>query len=280
VLRPMRTPFRHPVGTATLTQGNHAHPERTKHPRHDHIASYDLERVPRGRSRKRRPLPRTTAGICANRRICDRRDRSDDRPVPHLRPCHVFDNGGRARGRRVRIHWRVDAAAGLDLRASARPARPGHRARRARDLGGGRCLLPACGRPAADPRRMAKRRLHRAARAADRRLRPGADLSISGGRRPRRHEQQPPGACSRRDHEARRQRALRHGRQCLGVAGRPARRRGPHGGRILVVRPRQARADGVQWKAAGFHAVYIGFRCAYASPGQAAARLRQSRLPT
>jgi formylglycine-generating enzyme required for sulfatase activity len=27
--------------------------------------------------------------------------------------------------------------------------------------------------------------------------------------------------------------------------------------------PAQARADGAQWKAASFYAVYIGFRCAY-----------------
>jgi formylglycine-generating enzyme len=31
--------------------------------------------------------------------------------------------------------------------------------------------------------------------------------------------------------------------------------------------PAQSRADGAQWKAAGFHAVYIGFRCAYAVRG-------------
>ncbi|MFN4015222.1 MAG: formylglycine-generating enzyme family protein [Reyranella sp.] len=31
--------------------------------------------------------------------------------------------------------------------------------------------------------------------------------------------------------------------------------------------PAQARADGAQWKAAGFHAVYIGFRCAYTPQG-------------
>jgi formylglycine-generating enzyme len=31
--------------------------------------------------------------------------------------------------------------------------------------------------------------------------------------------------------------------------------------------PAQSRADGVQWKAAGFYAVYVGFRCAYAAGG-------------
>jgi formylglycine-generating enzyme required for sulfatase activity len=30
--------------------------------------------------------------------------------------------------------------------------------------------------------------------------------------------------------------------------------------------PPQARADGMQWKAADFHALYIGFRCAYGQP--------------
>jgi len=31
--------------------------------------------------------------------------------------------------------------------------------------------------------------------------------------------------------------------------------------------PAQARADGAQWKAASFYAVYIGFRCAYDAKG-------------
>ncbi|TAJ95644.1 MAG: hypothetical protein EPO10_14585 [Reyranella sp.] len=31
--------------------------------------------------------------------------------------------------------------------------------------------------------------------------------------------------------------------------------------------PAQARADGAQWKAAGFYALYIGFRCAYDAKG-------------
>lgn len=139
------------------------------------------------------------------------------------------------------------------------------------------------GRPPAHRRRVAHRRLYRAAQPTARALGAWHHLPLNHGPQPagRQHQRPRPLAPrrARQCHCGRSERPARHGRQCVGMGGRCAWGRAAHDGRVLVV-SRLANARGCRGLEAcgllcGVHRLSLRVR-----PGETTLRARTVRVRT